>query len=70
MSDEIDEPAEPPSIVLTYYDDDLLNASGRQRLSRREVKYVARRVLEALAVLHDDGYVHTGTGILDPNGFP
>ncbi|KAJ0417874.1 serine/threonine protein kinase [Aspergillus carlsbadensis] len=48
-----------PSIVLKYLDDDLLRASDRQRLTRSEVKYVAKGVLCALAVLHADGFVHT-----------
>lgn len=30
-------------------------------LARAEVKFVARRVLEALSVLHREGFVHTGT---------
>lgn len=59
--DEIVEPAEPPTIVLRWLDDDIRRASFAQRLTRGEVKYVARRVLEALSALHEDGYVHTGT---------
>ncbi|OBT62969.1 hypothetical protein VE03_07614 [Pseudogymnoascus sp. 23342-1-I1] len=34
-------------------------ASNTQRLTRLEVKYVAQRVLKALAVLHTEGFVHT-----------
>lgn len=58
--DEIQEPAEPPSIVLKYLDKDLSKESNKQRLSRQEIKQVARAVLEALQVLHKDGLVHTG----------
>lgn len=37
-----------------------MRASASQRLTRSEIKYVAKRVLEALIVLHEDHYVHTG----------
>ena len=60
LVDEIEEPLEPVTIVLKHLDDDLLNASMKKNLTRREIKYVSRRVLEALRVLHEDGYVHTG----------
>lgn len=46
-------------IILQYLDDDILHASNTQRLTRPEVKYVAKRVLEPLAVLHDHGFLHT-----------
>lgn len=61
MLDEIQDPGEPTAIILKYLDDNLLTASNKEKLSRAEVKYVARMVLEALNVLHVDGYVHTGT---------
>lgn len=38
LIDEIQEPAEPPSIVLRYLDTDLLRESNKQRLSRPEIK--------------------------------
>lgn len=60
LLDEIEDPAEPPAIVLKYLDDDLTRASRKRRLARQEIKYVARNVLQALKVLHDDGFVHTG----------
>ena len=61
LLDEVEDPAEPPAIVLKYLDDDITIASRKQRLTRQEIKYVAKNVLEALQVLHEDGYVHTGT---------
>lgn len=61
MIDEIKDPSEPPAIVLKHLQDDLLQASIKKTLSKRELKYVARRILEALKVLHEDKYVHTGT---------
>ncbi|MCJ1255284.1 hypothetical protein MMC24_003100 [Lignoscripta atroalba] len=59
LIDEIEELSDPPTIVLKYLDDDLLNASINRTLNRRELKYVSRRILEALKVLHEDGYAHT-----------
>ncbi|KAK4136882.1 kinase-like protein [Trichocladium antarcticum] len=59
LVDEIREPADPPSIVLRYLDSDVLVESNKKRLSRPEIKQVARCVLEALRVLHRDGMVHT-----------
>lgn len=60
LIDEIQEPVEPSSVVLRYLDTDLLEESNRQRLSRQEIKGVAKAVLQALKVLHEDGLVHTG----------
>ncbi len=60
LLDEIGDPIEPPAIILKYLDDNLTRASRKQRLTRREIKSVAKKVLEALQVLHGDSYVHTG----------
>lgn len=60
LIDEIVQPPEPPTIVLKYLQDDLLQASIKKSLSKKEIRYVARRMLEALKVLHDADYVHTG----------
>ncbi|KXX77786.1 Serine/threonine-protein kinase PAK 4 [Madurella mycetomatis] len=57
--DEIWEPTDPPSIVLRHLDSQLLTESKKKRLTRPEIKQVARCVLEALHVLHKDGMVHT-----------
>ncbi|KAK3298939.1 kinase-like domain-containing protein [Chaetomium fimeti] len=59
LIDEIQEPADPPSIVLGYLDSDMLTESNKKRLSRPEIKQVARCILEALRVFHKDGMVHT-----------
>ncbi|SPQ24303.1 efde4d8b-ad32-4ca6-a2f4-90d746543e82 [Thermothielavioides terrestris] len=59
LLDEIVEPSDPPSIVLKHLDSDLLTESNRKRLSRPEIKQVAKCVLQALQVLHKDGLVHT-----------
>jgi serine/threonine protein kinase len=60
LIDEIEEPSEPPTIVLRCLEDHLLNASMKKPLNRQELKYVSRRILEALQVLHEDSYAHTG----------
>jgi serine/threonine protein kinase len=60
LTDEIEEPSDYPTIVLKYLEDHLLNASIKKTLNRKELKYVSRRILEALKVLHEEGYVHTG----------
>lgn len=56
----IDNIESPSSLVLEYLDDNLLDVCSRKRLEGSDVKLVARIVLEALAVLHENGFVHTG----------
>lgn len=59
LIDEIQDPFKPTTIVLRHLREDLLDASIEKILSRKEIKYVSRGILEALNVLHEDGYVHT-----------
>ncbi|KAF2432676.1 STE/STE20 protein kinase [Tothia fuscella] len=59
MIDEIKEPSEPTTIMLKYLDDDLCHASDIRTLNRKELRYVSKRILEALNTLHEDGFVHT-----------
>ncbi|KAL1882427.1 hypothetical protein Plec18167_002843 [Paecilomyces lecythidis] len=59
LIDEIEESSAPPTIVLKHLDDHLLSASAQRALNQREIRYVSKKVLEALSVLHDEGYVHT-----------
>ncbi|PWY96570.1 serine/threonine protein kinase, partial [Aspergillus sclerotioniger CBS 115572] len=59
LLDRIKEPVDPPAIVLKYLDDDLLKASAAKWLTIPEIKYVSKKILEGLSVLHDAGYVHT-----------
>lgn len=61
LIDEIIEPSNPTAIVLKYLEDNLLGASVKQTLNRKELKYVSKCLLKALIVLHEDGYVHAGT---------
>ncbi|OJD13715.1 serine/threonine protein kinase [Emergomyces pasteurianus Ep9510] len=63
LLDEIVEPADPAVIVMKHLDDDLLHASNAQKLTTRELKFVSKRILEALQALHEEGYVHTDVKI-------
>lgn len=56
----IDEIEDPPSLALEYLDNNLLDVCGRKRLAGSDVKIVARTILKALVVLHENGFVHTG----------
>jgi casein kinase II subunit alpha len=56
----VDEIQEPAALVLEHLGDNLLNVSNSNRLGRLDIKFVAKRVLEALDVFHGAGYVHTG----------
>lgn len=69
LLDEIIDPSDPPAIVLRHLDDHLLNASSAQKLTTPEVKYIAKRILEALKLLHADGFVHTGISVTNPYFF-
>lgn len=60
LIDEIKDASNPPTIVLRYLDDHLLNASLTKILNEKELKYVSKRVLKALTALHENGLVHTG----------
>ncbi|KAK4452900.1 kinase-like protein [Podospora aff. communis PSN243] len=50
LIDEIEDPADPASVVLRYLDSDVLTESNKKRLSRPEIKQ---------CYLHSDGMVHT-----------
>ena len=56
----IDNIESPSSLVLEYLDDNLQDVCSRKRLEGSDVKVVARTVIEALAMLHENGFVHTG----------
>ncbi|KAK3169422.1 hypothetical protein OEA41_008805 [Lepraria neglecta] len=55
----IDTSQDPPSLVLRHLDDDLLSTSNAKKLAEPDIKFVARKILEALSALHQLGYVHT-----------
>lgn len=56
----LDEILEPPCLVLKYLDEHSLHASNQKQLRKSDVKFVTKKVLEALDALHTAGYVHTG----------
>jgi len=56
----VDEVRDPPSLVLQHLDDNLLNASNEKTLESLEVKFIAKRILQAIQALHEAGYTHTG----------
>ncbi len=60
LIDEIQQPADPPSIILKQLDSELITESKNKRLTRPEIKQVAKCILEALQILHKDSLVHTG----------
>jgi len=45
---------------MRWLDGDLLDATKDGQLASSEVKLVAKGVLEALRVLHAEGFIHTG----------
>ncbi|TVY34706.1 hypothetical protein LSUB1_G005774 [Lachnellula subtilissima] len=53
LLDETQDP-DPPSLVLQHLDDNLLHASNQKRLGKTEIKFVAKRILEALHVKPDN----------------
>ncbi|EDN05662.1 predicted protein [Histoplasma mississippiense (nom. inval.)] len=55
----VDDIQNPPLLVLQYYDDNLLNCCRTKSVEGRELKTVAKTVLQALAALHNQGLVHT-----------
>ena len=57
----IDEIKDPPSLVLEHLDSNLLVESAVKGLQSSKAKHVAKAVLQALAALHDEGIIHTGT---------
>jgi len=62
----LDETRDPPSLVLRHLDDNLLDASNKLMLQSSDVKLVAKRILQALQALHEDGYTHTGMALGAP----
>lgn len=56
----LDETEDPPSLILQFVDDNILHASNVRTLESLDVKFVAKRVLQAIRALHEEGYTHTG----------
>lgn len=57
----IDEVQYRPLLVLKHLDSNLLIESTTQKVQSSEVKHVAKAVLQALAALLEEGFIHTGT---------
>lgn len=56
----IDHGEETPCLVLEHLESDALISSGRERVSRQDIKLIARSILTALESLHAKGIAHTG----------
>ena len=56
----LDHGEDPPFLVLERLDDDALRLSGDGKLSRSDIKMIARSTLQALSSLHAKGIAHTG----------
>ncbi|KAF1964935.1 putative serine/threonine protein kinase [Bimuria novae-zelandiae CBS 107.79] len=61
LIDEIEESSQSTTMVLKHLDTDLWQTARTNPapMNRKELKYVSRAILEALSVLHGDGFVHT-----------
>lgn len=57
----VDDVQDPRSLILEYLDSNLLIESAAKRLQSSEVKHIAKAILQALAALHEEGIVYTGT---------
>ncbi|KAK4889762.1 hypothetical protein LTR27_011474 [Elasticomyces elasticus] len=55
----IDYGKEPPFLVLEHLESDALRSSSEARISRQDIKLIARSVLSALESLHAKGFAHT-----------
>ncbi|TVY87509.1 Serine/threonine-protein kinase [Lachnellula willkommii] len=55
----IDEIKGAPFMVLRHLDVNLLSASAEKGIGGIDVKLVAKRILQALHALHEEGYTHT-----------
>jgi serine/threonine protein kinase len=52
---------DPPFLVLEHLDEDSLRLSDKGKLSRSDIKSIARSTLQALSSLRAKGIAHTGT---------
>lgn len=60
LLDEVDPDTPTHALVMKWLNEDL----STRKLAGAQLKFVAKGVLEALQVLHADGYVHTGSSKL------
>lgn len=57
LLDEVNSDTPTHALVMKWLNEDL----STRKLAGAQLKFVARSVLEALQVLHAEGYVHTGS---------
>ena len=57
----IDDVQDPLSLILEYIDSNLFIKSAAKRHQSSEVEHIAKAILQALAALHEEGIVYTGT---------
>lgn len=62
----VDQTEDPSSVVLEYMDDDVLNLLKKRQLPKPEAKRALKATFKALAALHDEDIVHTGTSYRGP----
>lgn len=55
--DEIVDLCKPPTIILKHWEDNLRRASIKKTLDKKEIKFVAKRIFEALKALYEGNYV-------------
>lgn len=51
---------ETPFLVLEHFESDALTSSSEARISKQDIKFIARSILSALESLHGKGIAHTG----------
>jgi hypothetical protein len=56
----VDEIQDPPSLVLEYMDNTVLDLVNQNQLGRVEAKRALKAAAQALVALHDKNIVHTG----------
>lgn len=56
LLDEVDPDTPTHALVMKWLNEDL----STRKLAGAQLKFVAKSILEALQVLHAEGYVHTG----------
>jgi casein kinase II subunit alpha len=59
----IDHGKDSPLLVLEHLDSDALRLSRKARLSKQDIRLIARSILSALGSLHAKGIAHTGNAM-------
>jgi hypothetical protein len=56
----LDEVQDPPSLILEHLNQNPMDTSNEERISRTVVKRIEQKMLEAMVAAHDENLVHTG----------